>query len=86
MVYMGQGHCLECGYNADAEESNLSSKGVNVNCFDLIKEMLLDLDKQIIRWNKEWDGHYGDLSAQEYDSIAGRKMALIDLKSKLEEY
>ena len=23
MAYMGVGHCLECGYNADAEESKL---------------------------------------------------------------
>jgi len=79
---LGQGYCLECGHHAAAdEENNLSLK---VDCFDLINEMLLDLDKQKANWDEEWDGHYGDLSAREYDSIMGQRMVLIDLKSKLE--
>ena len=59
-------------------------KEVKVNCFDLINDMLLELDKQKANWDKEWDGHYGDLSAPEWNSIMGQIMCLNDLKAKLQ--
>jgi hypothetical protein len=42
MAYMGQEHCLECGYNADADESNtlIDKMGEKLKEKDLIIESL----------------------------------------------
>mgnify|MGYP003122821599 CR=1 FL=1 len=54
-----------------------------VHCFRKINEMLDKLDKDIESWREEWDDHYGDLSASQYDFLIGQKIILQELKENL---
>jgi|TARA_R110000744_G_scaffold357289_1_gene464106 hypothetical protein len=44
-----------------------------------VEEMLVDNAASKARIDKEWDGHYGDLSCVEYESNAGECGALHDV-------